>query len=117
MKSLKQFDLNSPLVWRLSEYHPLIFIQLIKQDLQQIDANDEKFIKYFDDKTNLIQMISRKEPKELICLFIYYLNQLENHQRYFPFQISTQMKYFFEKSPNEMIDLITLVATNRTGLD
>ena len=115
IKSFKQLDRYSSLVSKLCQYQTTVLIDLMKNDLNELNPKDEKYFNYFDDKSQLLEIISKKSSKELLDFFLFYLNQLENHQRSFPSIVSNHQKYFFEKCPNEMIDLISLVATNRTG--
>lgn len=115
IQSLKQLDQHSSLVVKLCEHQPSIILKLIKEDLRLFNKTDEKYFDYFNDKSNLLELVFRKQSKELIDLFIDYLNPLENHQRLFPAILSKYQKYFFEKCPNEMIELISIVATNQKG--
>jgi hypothetical protein len=48
-------------------------------------------------------------------LTIEYLNQLEKHQRLFPSFIYSKNKFFFEKAPEQMIEIIRLIASNQPG--
>jgi hypothetical protein len=43
------------------------------------------------------------------------MNQLEPHKRFLPYFIQSKQKYFFKKIPDEMIELITMVASNPPG--
>ncbi len=115
IKRLEQIDSSSPVYSKLIRYQPFIIIHLIKEDLNEKKKDYEKFSNYFKVNEKLIGLIAEKEPKELICLFIDYLNQLEKHQRFLPNLIQSKQKYFFNKVPNEMIQLITIAASNQPG--
>jgi len=114
---LKQIDSSSAFYYKLIKHQPSIIIHLIKGDLNQIKRNSEKFSNYFYENKKMIGLIAEKEPKELIYLFLEHLNQLEKHQRFLPDIIQSKQKYFFKKFPNEMIQLITIVASNQPGLE
>jgi hypothetical protein len=116
IKRIEQIDSSSAFYSKLLCYQPLIVIDLIKNDLNEKKTNKEKFGNYFRDNDKLIQVIADKEAKELIRLIIQYVNQLENHQRILPTIIQSKQKDFFKKAPNEMIELITIVASNQPGL-
>jgi hypothetical protein len=97
-------------------FTPTYSIHLIKQDLDQIKIDKQKFLNYFKGKNELFQSIFKKQPKEIIQLTIDYLNQLEKHQRLLPEFIYSNQKYFFQKVPLEMIQLIQIVSSNQPGL-
>jgi len=94
----------------------LIIIYLIKGDLNEKKTNSEQFENYFRENEKLFNLIFKKETKELILLIIEYLNQLKSHKRFLPDIIQSNQKYFFKKSPNEMIQLITIAASNQPGI-
>ncbi len=93
----------------------MIIIHLIKEDLNEKKTNFEQFENYFRDHEKLFNLIYEKEAKEFILLTIEYLNQLKTHKRFLPEIIQSKQKYFFKKSPNEMIQLITIAASNQPG--
>ena len=77
IKRLEQIDRSTAFYSKLIRYQPLIIIHLIKEDLNQIKINKEKFSNYFEENEKLFQLIYKKVPKQLIHLAIQYLNQLE----------------------------------------
>ncbi|CAF4129871.1 unnamed protein product, partial [Rotaria sordida] len=115
LKRLEQIDCSSAFYSKLIRYQPLIIIHLIKGDLNEIKNDYDKYTKYVQENQKLFDLLSKKEAKELICLIIEYLNQLEKHRRLLPEFISSKQEYFFKKVPNEMIQLITIVASNQAG--
>ncbi|CAF1192166.1 unnamed protein product [Rotaria sordida] len=115
LKRLEQIDCSSAFYSKLIRYQPLIIIHLIKGDLNEIKNDYDKYTKYVQENQKLFDLLSKKEAKELICLIIEYLNQLEKHRRLIPEFISSKQEYFFKKVPNEMIQLITIVASNQAG--
>ncbi|CAF0890845.1 unnamed protein product [Adineta steineri] len=109
LKRIEQIDFSSALI----RYQPRIIIDLIRNDLKEKKSNHEKFRSYFRDNDKLFEAIAKKQPKELIRLTIEYLNQLEKHERFLPSIIESKKQYFFKKAPSEMIELITIVASNQ----
>lgn len=116
IKRLEQIDRTSAFYSKLVRYQPSIIIHLVKEDLNEIKINKDKFSKYFTENLNLFQLIYKKVPKELIHLAIQYLNQLEKHQRLLPEVIYRNQKYFFKKVPEQFIELITIVGSTQPGL-
>ncbi|CAF4030110.1 unnamed protein product, partial [Adineta steineri] len=112
LKRIEQIDFSSALV----RYQPGAIIDLIRNDLKEKKSNHKKFRSYFRDNDKLFEAIAKKYPKELIVLTIEYLNQLEKHERFLPCIIQSKKQYFFKKAPNEMIELITIVASNQPGV-
>ncbi|CAM4963222.1 unnamed protein product [Rotaria socialis] len=115
LKRFEQIDCLSSFYFKLIRYQPLIVLRLIKEDLDALKTNDEKFSDYFQKNEKLFNLLAKKIPKELINLTIEYLNQLEKHKRFLPQFIQSQEKYFFKKVPDRMIQLITIVAINKPG--
>ncbi len=115
INSLKQIDSLSVFYSKLIKYQASIIIHLIKSDLNQIKTNYEKFSNYFRDNKKVVELIAEKEPRELVNLFLEYLNQLEKHQRFLPDIIQSKQIFFFKKVPNEMIELIAIVASRKSG--
>ncbi|CAF0890863.1 unnamed protein product [Adineta steineri] len=108
LKRLEQINCTSALV----RYQPGAIIDLIRNDLKEKKLNHEKFRSYFRDNNELFKAMAKKQPKELVVLAVEYLNQLEKHERLVPNIIESKQKHFFKKAPNEMIELITIVASN-----
>lgn len=114
-KSLEQFNLKSTFFTKLIHYQPVIIIELIKQDLIEKKLKNENISKYFIENENLFNALSKKVPKELICLVIEHFKMLENHKRILPSFIQANQEYFFKKVPNEMIELITMISIHKKG--
>ncbi|CAF4820257.1 unnamed protein product [Rotaria sp. Silwood1] len=115
LKRFEQIDLTSAFYCKLIRYQPLIIIHLMKADLNEYKNDYEKFSNYFNKKYKTFDLIAKKEPKELLNLTIEYLNQLEKHKRFLPYFIHCNDTYFFEKCPEEMIQIITIIASNQPG--
>ncbi|CAM4845478.1 unnamed protein product, partial [Rotaria magnacalcarata] len=127
IKGFAQIDRSTTLRSRLIVLQPSIVIQLMKADLDALKVHSEKFADYFQGKTTLMNSLSKKVPKEVVCFAVEYLNELQPsipsiaaiiaaHLSYFtedkkfgkvPFLFSV----FFKKAPNEMIQLITTIAS------
>ncbi|CAF4966573.1 unnamed protein product [Rotaria sp. Silwood1] len=115
LKCFEQINLTSAFYSKLICYQPLIIIHLMKADLNEYKNDYEKFSNYFNKKYKTFDLIAKKEPKELLNLTIEYLNQLEKHKRFLPYFIHCNDTYFFEKCPEEMIQIITIIASNQPG--
>ncbi|CAF4880269.1 unnamed protein product, partial [Rotaria sp. Silwood1] len=115
IKRLEQIDSSSLFRSKLIYYQPLIIIHLIQCDLNEHKSNNEKFSNYFQENNRLLSSLAKKETKAIFHLTIEYINQLEKHKRFLPHFIASEQKYFFKKMPNEMIELITIVASNQPG--
>ncbi|CAF1325701.1 unnamed protein product [Rotaria sordida] len=115
LKRFEQINLSSAFYFKLIRYQPLIIIHLMKADLNEYKNDYEKFSNYFNKKYKTFELISKKEPKTLMNLTIEYLNQLEKHKRFLPYFIHCNSTYFFEKCPEEMIQIITIIASNQPG--
>ncbi|CAF4467932.1 unnamed protein product [Rotaria sp. Silwood2] len=115
LKRFEQINLSSAFYFKLIRYQPLIIIHLMKADLNEYKNDYEKISNYFNKKYETFQLISKKEPKTLMNLTIEYLNQLEKHKRFLPYFIHCNDTYFFEKCPEEMIQIITIIASNQPG--
>ena len=100
---------------KLIRYQPLVVIHLIKGDLNAKKNDMEKFSSYFRDNEKLFELLAKKQAKELVGLTIEYLNQLEKHKRLLPQFIQSEQSYFFKKVPDQMIELMTIVASNQPG--
>ncbi|CAF1164464.1 unnamed protein product [Adineta ricciae] len=99
---------------KLIAYQPETILYLIQCDLKLITF--EKFSNYFAHNHGLLSLLGKKDPKSVCRLAITYLTQLEDHQRSLPSFIQLDLKYYFKKVPDEMIELITLVtSTNPPG--
>ncbi|CAF4051216.1 unnamed protein product [Adineta steineri] len=112
LKRLEQISCTSALI----RYQPRAIIDLIRNDLKEKKSNHKKFRSYFRDNNELFKAMAKKQPKELVVLAVEYLNQLEKHERLVPNIIESKKQYFFKKAPNEMIELITIVASNQPGV-
>ncbi|CAF4787876.1 unnamed protein product [Rotaria sp. Silwood1] len=115
IKRLEQIDSSSLFRSKLIYYQPLIVIHLIQCDLNEHKSNNEKFLNYFQENNRLLSSLAKKETKAIFHLTIEYINQLEKHKRFLPHFIASEQKYFFKKMPNEMIELITIIASNQPG--
>ncbi|CAF4747055.1 unnamed protein product, partial [Rotaria sp. Silwood2] len=115
IKRLEQIDCSSSFYSKLIRYQPIIVIDLIRGDLNENKKDNEKFSNYFQEYEQLFNLLSTKLPKELTYLTIDYLNQLETHKRNLPQFIDSKQTYFFKKVPDEMIQLITIIASNKPG--
>lgn len=115
IERLEQIDSSSLFRSKLIYYQPLIIIHLIQCDLNEKQINNEKFLNYFQENNRLLALLAEKEAKAVCRLTIEYMNQLEKHQRLLPYFIQSKQKYFFKKIPDEMIELITIVASNQPG--
>ena len=87
----------------------------MRGDLNQIKTNQNKFLNYMEENPRILQMIVKKQAKELVSLFIEHLNQVEKHQRFLPSIVDSKQVLFFRKAPEEMIKLITIVASTQPG--
>ncbi|CAF2145792.1 unnamed protein product [Rotaria magnacalcarata] len=115
IKGFEQIDRSTTLRSRLIVLQPSIVIQLMKADLDALKAHSEKIDDYFQGKTTLMNSLSKKVPKEVVCLAVEYLNQLQPSIRSIPAFIASHLTYFFKKAPNEMIQLITTIASIQPG--
>ena len=112
---LEQIDKSSPFYFKLIKYQPSVVIHLIRGDLNQIKTNQEIFLSYFQQKDKILQLLVNSQAKELVSLFIEHLNQVEKHQRFLPSIVDSKQVLFFRKAPEEMIELITIVASTQPG--
>ncbi|CAF3513550.1 unnamed protein product [Rotaria socialis] len=115
IKGFEQIDRSTTLRSRLIDLQPSIVIQLMKADLDALKAHSEKSADYFQGKTTLMNSLSKKVPKEVVCLAVEYLNQLQPSIRSIPAFIASHLTSFFKKAPNEMIHLITTIASIQPG--
>lgn len=92
-----------------------MIVELIKMDLIQKKMNNDKFLSYFNDNLYLCKMTYKRHTLELLNLIFNYLKQLEKHQMYLPTIIQMNQKYFFLKAPDQMIQLITILASHQPG--
>ncbi|CAF5005887.1 unnamed protein product, partial [Rotaria sp. Silwood1] len=53
--------------------------------------------------------------KTICRLTIDYIDQLEKHKRCLSYFIQLKQSYFFKKVPDEMIELIIIVASHQPG--
>ena len=116
IQRFEQIDSSSLFRSKLIKYQPAIVIDLIQRDLNELKVNHEKFSKYFQEKNHLLSLLAKKEPKSILRLTIDYINQLDKHLRRLPYFIQSKQNYFFKKAPDEMIELITIVATTQPGV-
>ncbi|CAF3971219.1 unnamed protein product [Adineta steineri] len=114
---IKQMSDSSFLLYRskLMSYHPQIFLHLIQRDLTKNKITSENFSKYYSENTTLFTILTEKDPKAVCRLTIECVNQLEINERFLPYFIVSKQKYFFKKAPDEMIELITIVASTQSG--
>ncbi|UJR24725.1 hypothetical protein I4U23_006099 [Adineta vaga] len=112
---IEQMDQNSPLYFKLVFYQPTVIIELIKNDINNKKNNKEKYIKYFRENTKIFEGLIKKQPKEIVRLAIEYVNHLEKYRRFLPLIIESYLEYLFKVVPNEIIELITIIAANEPG--
>ncbi|CAF3289844.1 unnamed protein product [Rotaria sp. Silwood2] len=115
IERLEQIDSSSLFRSKLIYYQPLIVIHLIQCDLNEKKKNSGTFSNYFQENDVLLSLLAKKEAKAILRLTIEYINQLEKHKRFLPNFIQSKQKYFFKKVPDEMIELITIVASDQPG--
>ncbi|CAF2821052.1 unnamed protein product [Rotaria sp. Silwood2] len=116
IKGFEQIDRSTTLRSRLIDLQPSIAIQLMKADLDALKVHSTKFADYFQRNGILMNSLSKKVPKEVVCLAVEYLNQLQPSIRSIPALIVSHLTYFFKKAPNEMIQLITTIASIQPGI-
>jgi hypothetical protein len=114
IKRLEQIDSSFRL--KLIQYHPLIIIHLIKGDLNEMKDNGTKLIGYFEKNNNLFELLAEQETKAMCRLMIEHFNHLDQHQEFSIGFIQSKQKEFFKKAPDEMIQLITILAKATPGL-
>ncbi|CAF1313648.1 unnamed protein product [Adineta steineri] len=114
--SYNQISFSTSFSSKLIRYQPLIVIQLINNDLIHKHFDNNKMIIYWRKNKKLFELLVKKEPKAICRLAIEYISRLENHERILPAFIFFQQKHLFNKASNEMIELITLVASYQPGI-
>ena len=116
ISNLEKIDSNSLFYSKLIHYQPHIVIHLIRCSLHEKKINHQQFSSYLQNKDRTLLLIAKNEPKAICRLAIEYVHQLEQHERLLPYFIQSKQKYFFKKAPDEMIELITLIASHQPGL-
>ncbi|CAF3417336.1 unnamed protein product [Rotaria sp. Silwood1] len=111
-----QIHFSSSFHSKLIRYQPLIVIHLIKGDLIDKYTNNDILLKYYRDNKELFELLARKEPKAMCHFAIEHVHRLEKHKRLLPAYIVSEVKRMFDKAPDEMIQLITLVASHQPGI-
>ncbi|CAF3787569.1 unnamed protein product [Rotaria sordida] len=111
-----QIHFSSSFHSKLIRYQPLIIIYLIKGDLIDKYTNYDELRNYFRQHKKLLEFLARKESKAMCQLAIEYVNQLDKHKRFLPGFIISEEKRMFNKAPDEMIQLIALVASHQPGI-
>lgn len=115
IERFEQIDSSSVFRSKLIFYQPAVVLHLIQCDLTGKETNAEGIQEYFRDNHQLLLSLAKKDAKAVCRLAITYLQQMENHRRLLPCFIITAQKYFFKKAPDEMIELISLVAGHQPG--
>jgi hypothetical protein len=108
-----QIYFSSPFRSKLIRYQPLIVIHLIKGDLI---TNNDTFWNYCREHKTIFELLTKKEPKAMCHLAIEHVNRLEKYKKILPAFIQSEQEHLFDKAPDEMIELITLVASYQPGL-
>lgn len=111
IQRFEQIPSPSLLRSRLIHHQPAIVLQLIQSDLNERRDNPT----YFRVNNQLFALLAKKEAEAVCRLIIDHLKQLEKHQRILPNFLHSNQKYFFKKTPEEMIELITLAGSNEPG--
>ncbi len=111
-----QIYFSSSFSSKLIRYQPLIIIHLIKGDLNNKYINDDELWNYFRENRKLFEFLAKKEPKAMCHFAIEYVQRLEKHKKILPAFIEAEQKRLFDKAPDEMIKLISLVASYQPGL-
>jgi hypothetical protein len=88
---------------------------LIKGDLRDKYTNYEKIWNYCRQNGQLFELLAKKEPKAMCRFAIEHINRLEKHRKILPGFIESEQKRMFDKAPDEMIELISLVASYQPG--
>ncbi len=110
-----QICFSSSFCSKLIRYRPLIVIELIKGDLRDKYTNYEKIWNYCRQNGQLFELLAKKEPKAMCRFAIEHINRLEKHRKILPGFIESEQKRMFDKAPDEMIELISLVASYQPG--
>jgi hypothetical protein len=98
-------------------YQPQAMFRFIKNELKAKKTNLTKFTSYFRRNHDVLLSLAAKDPKAMCRLAIEHASQLEKHQRSLPYLIQSKQKFFFKKAPDEMIELLIVVAAaNPPGL-
>lgn len=111
-----QIHFSSPFRSKLIRYQPLIVIHLIKGDLNNKYTDDDELSNYFRENKKLFEFLTKKEPKTMCHFAIEHVNRLEKHKKMLPAFIEAEEERIFKKAPDEMIKLISLVASYQPGL-
>lgn len=110
-----QISCSSPLRSKLARYQPLISIHLIHGDLREKYMNYDELWKYSREHRQLFALLARKQPKAMCQFALEYANRLENQKKILPHFVMSEQKRLFDKAPDEMIDLISSVASFQPG--
>lgn len=93
----------------------LIIIDLIKNDLNNKYTDDLELWNYFRQNKKLLEFLAKKEPKAMCQFAIQHVNRLEKHKKMLPGFIEVRQEHMFDKAPDEMIQLISSVASYQPG--
>ncbi len=110
-----QICFSSSFCSKLIRYRPCIVIHLIQGDLHDKYTDYYELWNYCRQNRQLLGLLAKKEPKAMCCFAIEHVNRLEKHRKILPAFIESEQKRMFDKAPNEMIELISLVATYQPG--
>lgn len=108
-----QISCSSPLRSKLARYQPLICIHLIQGDLRDKYVDYEELWKYSREHKQLFEFLARKEPKAMCNLALEYV---KNPKKILPQFVKSEQKRLFDKAPDQMIELISSVASFQSGL-
>jgi hypothetical protein len=93
----------------------LIVIHLIQGDLNDKYTNSDELWNYFRINKQLFELLAKKEPRAMCHFVIEHVNRLEKDKKVLPAFVESKQEYLFAKAPEEMIKLISLVASYQPG--
>ncbi len=110
-----QISYSSSFCSKLIRYQPLIVIHLIQGDLNDKYTNSDELWNYFRINKQLFELLAKKEPRAMCHFVIEHVNRLEKDKKVLPAFVESKQEYLFAKAPEEMIKLISLVASYQPG--